>query len=124
VIISGGVRIAANINIKTMACFLLSDKNLGVIIPIFVRKRLTNGIWKTIPKARVKVDINEIYLLIVIIGVIKSVENLRRKFIPIGTITKYPKIEPKIKKIRDKGTNINVYFFSFFFNPTEINFHA
>ena len=81
-------KVAAAINIRTIACFLLLDKNLGVTIPIFVRKRLINGSWKITPKAKVKVPTKEIYLFTAIMGVISSVAKPRRNFMPMGTITK------------------------------------
>ena len=59
-ITSGGVRTAADINIMTIAFLLLLDKNWGVTIPIFVRKRLIKGSSKTRPKSNVNVPIKEI----------------------------------------------------------------
>ena len=88
VITSGGVRIADKINIQTIAYFLLLDKNPGVTMPIFVRKRITKGTWKTALKANVNIPIKEIYLLMVIMGVILSVAKFKRKFIAMGTITR------------------------------------
>ncbi len=121
VIISGGVKIAAKINIKTIACFLFLDKKYGVTMPILVRKRLAKGNSKTRPKANVNIPTKEIYLLTVIMGRIWSVANPRRNFMPMGTMIEYPKTAPKPKKIKDNGPNSSVYFLSFTFSPAEIN---
>ena len=123
VITSGGVRIAAAINIKTIACRLFFVRKAGVTTPILVRKRIAKGNSNTRPNANVNIPTKEIYLSIVIIGTIWSVANPKRNFTPIGTIIKYPNAAPIKKNIYDKGPNIKTYFFSSGFNPTETNLH-
>jgi len=110
-------------NIRTTACLLLLDKNLGAIKPIFVRKKTAKGSSKITPKPKTKVPTKVTYLLIVIIGLRTSVAKLSKNFIPIGTTIKYPKEAPMKKIIRDNGPNIRIYFFSFGFKAKDINFH-
>ena len=85
---SGGVRMAESINMPTIAYFLFSLKNLGVITPIFVKKSTTNGNSKITPNVKVNIPTKDIYLLTVIMGSIKSPENPRRNFMLIGMIIK------------------------------------
>jgi hypothetical protein len=123
VMISGGVKTAARINIISTAYLLFLDKTPGVTIPTFERKSIARGSWKAIPNAILRIAINDTYLSTVIIGIRSWVAKLNKNLMAIGTIRKYPKRLPRIKRMKEKNPNRAAYLFSFFSSPAEINAH-
>lgn len=88
VTISGGVRIAASINVRTIPYLLFFLINEGVSMPILVKKYDNIGNSKTIPKTSTSKVTNFKYSLIVMLGTRVSVCQPSRNFKPIGMMTK------------------------------------
>lgn len=90
---SGGVKIAAITNEKSMQYFLFEVNHLTSIIPILTRSSIKIGNWKQIPKARISLITRDKYSEILgstSIGNPEPLEgssNDRKKFHAIGITT-------------------------------------
>jgi hypothetical protein len=97
-----GVTIATTVNIKTMAYFLYFLKKALFTIPMRESKRISTGIWNTIPIPKTSITSTSMYEASVTISSTRSeTEYVTKNLNATGNTNRYPIITPAKKSMEE-----------------------